>query len=158
LLDRGAELVVFDAADRALELRTERCRRGHLPILPALGDPLDDVDRTDAESERLHVETTLRQPRDQLRCEHRQLVRPHARRDLDDEDLSLERDRPRAIGDPRADGRTPFGERDRQRLLREAMLAHALQDLVERLRRLEASALPSFPAPHCSFACAPSFA
>src|SRR5207248_2999438 len=52
-------------------------------------------------------------------------------------DTAPERQRPNALGDPRADGLAPEGVRDRRADAREAALAGSVEDTVERLGRSE---------------------
>src|SRR5439155_10920459 len=77
---------------------------------------------------------------EQLRRQHLELVRPHARRDAHDEDAALDRSGTRAIRDARTHGRAPLRDRDRRTSLREAILACAIEDLLDRLGRSETHA------------------
>jgi len=87
------------------------------------------------------------QPRDELGGEHLQLVRPHARRDLHEQDAAFERDGVRAIGDPRPHDDLPFAHGDRRPALREAIFPGAIEQILERLGRVEVLATPPLGRP-----------
>jgi hypothetical protein len=101
------------------------------------------IERADPEAELIDREAALLEAQDELGREHLQLVGPDARRDLDDEHATLERDGARALGDAWPDGRAPLGDRDRQLLLGEAVLARTFEEALDRLGRLERPAGPS---------------
>jgi hypothetical protein len=144
-LDHRAEAVVLDARDLGAELRRERFRWRDLAKLTSLRRALRLIQRADPEAHGLHRKAALLEPRDELGGEHRQLVGPHARGDLHREDAALEGPWARAICDPRTDRGAPFADRDGEALLGEAIFARAIEELLERLGRIEARSSALFP-------------
>jgi hypothetical protein len=76
----------------------------------------------------------------ELLAEKRQLVRPDARRNAEQENASVERYRQGALGDPRADRIPPHLGRDRGPDPGKAILSGAIEDRLERLGRAESVA------------------
>jgi hypothetical protein len=153
-LDHRSELVVLDGRERAFHLRLERRGRRDLPVIPSRRDPFDHVERPDAEAEALHFDAGrsvcrgFRELLDDLRCEHRELVRPDARDDLHDEQAALERDGTRPVRDARADGRAPAREGNRQLLSSEAIFTRSFEHVLERFRSVEATPFLPLAAAH----------
>jgi len=143
-LDDGAEALVRDLRDRRAQIRTEGRRRRDLAVGAALRRPIGGVELADAEAERVDGEPAHAQARDDLRRQHLELVGPNARRYLHREDAALELDGVRAIGDAGPHGELPLSHRDGRPSLREAILAGAVEEILQRLRRGEVLPAPAF--------------
>jgi hypothetical protein len=131
--DDGTKLVVFDAGDSVLEIPLQRCGRRDAAGSAALDGPRWRLDGADTEAKLAHRDAAATQACEERVAEEGELARPHARRGADREHAALQRDRARAIGDPRADRLDPDAERHGIAVKREAVLARALDDAVERL-------------------------
>jgi len=87
------------------------------------------------------------EPRDELRGEHLQLVGPHARRDLHEEDATLERDGVGAVGDSRSHDDLPLAHGDRRPALGKPIFSGAIEQILDRLRCVEVLATPPLGRP-----------
>lgn len=143
LLDRLAQLVILYLRQGFPELGGKRRRWRDLAVRAPLRRAIDVIRRPYAEAELVDREAALFEAKDELRREHLELVRPNARGDLHDEDAALERDGLRALGDSGPDGGAPHRDGNGGLVPREAVLARALEDAHERLRRVELLAGPS---------------
>jgi hypothetical protein len=109
----GAELGVVDAREGAREVLRQLAGRRDRPGEATLGRPVDRRQCADAEAQLADGDPAVLEARADVVGQERELVRPDARGDAQPEDLVLERERLRPLGDARAHRGPPDGEGDR---------------------------------------------
>lgn len=136
--DVAPQLVVPDSPELAREIDGDRGGRWNGAARAPLGRAKGRLDRADAEAELLHGDLPLIEPREESRRQHRQLVRPDARRRANRQHAGDEGDRLRTIGDAPSDRLSPEPRGDGDVTLGESILSGAVEDAVEPLRLGEA--------------------
>jgi hypothetical protein len=131
--DGLAELEVADALQVFGELAGQRRRRGDRARGAALGRALQGLDGADPEAELADIDALGAEALGDRGGEERKLVRPHARRDLDDEDPPLEKERLGPVRDAGPHGVAPDAPGDGWAIRGEAVFACAIQHGVEGL-------------------------
>jgi hypothetical protein len=145
--ERLAQLGVLYGLQRAGDLgREHRGGRDDAGVAP-LGGARGRLDGADAKAQLVHSDALVSEALADGLGEELELVRPHARRRAHGQDAALEGQRARAFRDPGADGGAPYAIRDGRARRREAILACAIEHVVDGFGKGEC-----FPtAPHDAF-------
>jgi hypothetical protein len=134
------EVVIFDAANRALERGRERDGARHHAAQAALRRAIH-VDLPDAEPQALGLDAVELEAAEHVSGEHGELARPHARGHEHEQLAAFELEGARAIGDAWADHAHPGVAREGHAHARETVLARTVEDAVEGLGGLQRRAL-----------------
>jgi len=137
LRDDRTERRVIHASERRAHLGGDLARRRNGTRDSALRRALQGSDGANEEAKLTREDAALAQPGTHLVAEKRELVRPDAGGYAEHEDAAPQRQRPRAIGDSRADGLAPQRAGDGRLDPREPIFTGPIEDLVERLGRPE---------------------
>jgi hypothetical protein len=125
--------LVADGAEDGGEVARQCAHRRHRACDARLGGAASDGGSAHAKAQLSHVETPLAHARAHVIREERQLVRPHAGRDAQEEHAVAKGERLHAVGDAGADGLAPHALVDRRTRAREAVLSRAIEDGLEAL-------------------------
>jgi hypothetical protein len=138
--DRVAQLLIADGAEDRGQVARQCPHRRHRACDARLGGAARDGGNADAEPQLAHVEPPLAHARADVIREQRELVRPHAGGDAQQENAVAQGEGLHAVGDAGADGLAPHALVDGRAGAGEAVLPGAVEDRFEALRVGEAVA------------------